>query len=158
MEFNGIVAPVAEANTKVIQLNGEEVEKIRLRVVSESGRAKPVEQDDGSTRKERKKSYFDVEAWGGQARALQALHVGEKVHLSGDIIGAEPFEKADGTTFYPDPTMRVNRVEFIGANPAASKDRALKAMQAANDEVVNQSMDADLGPGSEAAESNAIGF
>lgn len=158
MEFDGIVAAVADPDSKVVSLNGEQVEKTRLRVVSESGRAKPVTQDDGSSRNERRKSYFTVEAWGGQARALQALNKGEKVHLGGDIVTEAPFKKADGTTFYPEPTLRVNRIDFIGPNPAASRNRAEKAIdgvRAANNAVASESIDADMSPGREA---ETVGF
>lgn len=158
MEFDGIVAAVADPDSKVVSLNGEQVEKTRLRVVSESGRAKPVTQEDGSTRNERRKSYFTVEAWGGQAKALQALNKGEKVHLGGEIVTEAPFKKADGSTFYPEPTLRVNKVEFIGANPAASRNRASQAIdgvRAANNAVAGESIDADMSPGREA---ETIGF
>ncbi len=165
MEFRGTVAAVKEPQTKTVTVNGEDRDVTRLRVVAESGLPRPREQADGSMRNERDKSYFDVEGWGPKARALARVNIGEKFNVSGDILEAQPFEKADGTTFYPSHQLRVNNVEFIGVNQAASRDRAASAVagvRAANDKVVAESMDADLSAGPEArqneAEAASIGF
>ena len=107
---------------------------------------------------ERHKSFFDVEAWGGAANALARVNVGEEFNVAGEILQSQPYEKADGTRFYPKDSLRVNRIEFIGVNQAAARDRVrsmVDGVRAANDRVAAESIDADLSPGAEAKQMEA---
>lgn len=143
VKFDGVVRTVtAPEHRSVTKGDGTTSDLTKVRVVSESKERVDKVLPDGRTVKAAAHSdFFDVEGWGGPARQLARLDVGEKVHIAGLIHQTKPVTLDDGKEFYPKDRMVVNSVDFLG------QPRKVAAAQAAvGQEVAADVMDSPMTP------------